>query len=436
MEDTYCPIPWNFQAVRSNGDMRVCCQANISKTQGLLRKENGDCYNAAEGDLISPRNSSLIKEIRAEMLKGRWHSSCERCHREEKAGLSSRRKYEREQWSLSQEQVAEKTHSDGSIDPKDFSVSYYDLRFGNLCNLKCRMCGPTDSSAWYEDWFELNGTLEFKDTSGPVQITKGPGGYSSKAYDWHYSDEFWNSFEQQLPQIQHIYMAGGEPLLIKRHYEFLTKCVERQYSANMILEYNTNCTKIPDRALELWKHFKEVRIGASIDGYGEVAEYQRYPSRWNEVYANLQKLNAQDGPLHLWLAYTVTAYNVWHMPDFMKWKLKESGLHRFNGSERKPIITYHMAHNPPHLNVRVLPKEFKDQVVGRFENFVAWVKQEGFPANYVQQAESIGKSIKDYMLADDSHVQRWPQFKQYTLGLDKIRGQNISDLIPELSPFL
>ncbi len=416
--------------------MRVCCQANISKSQGLLRKESGECYNASEGDLVSPRNSSLIREIRVDMMNGRWNSACERCHREEKAGLSSRRKYERDQWSLTKNEAIKKTQLDGSIDTKDITVSYYDLRFGNLCNLKCRMCGPTDSSAWYEDWYQLTGSLEFKDTSGPVKITQAAGNFSSQAYDWHFSDKFWTSFEKQLDQIQHVYMAGGEPLLIKRHYDFLAKCVERGYAARMILEYNTNCTKIPDRALELWKSFKEVRIGASIDGYGSVAEYQRYPSRWNEVYANLQKLNAHEGSLHLWIAYTVTAYNVGHMPEFMKWKLQESGLNRFNGSERKPIITYHMAHNPQHLNVRVLPKELKNQFGTRFDDFVDWVKQEKLPTNYLKQAESIAKSIKEYMLNTDTHAEHWSEFKRYTSGLDKIRKQNISDLMPELNSFL
>ena len=98
MTDTFCPIPWNFQAVRSNGDLRVCCQANITKNKGVLRKSDGSPYNAARDDLVEARNSDLMKIMRKNMLNGIWSEECGRCKSEEDAGLDSRRGYERERW--------------------------------------------------------------------------------------------------------------------------------------------------------------------------------------------------------------------------------------------------------------------------------------------------------------------------------------------------
>ena len=146
MTATFCPVPWNFQAIQNNGVVRVCCQMNAASTsRGTLRKSDGSVYNAAVDDLTEARNASLIKEVRKDMMEGKWHTECVRCMHEEQSGLSSRRKMELTNWpTVRAETVAEHTAEDGTIDT-DFPVEYYDLRFGNLCNLACRMCGPTDS---------------------------------------------------------------------------------------------------------------------------------------------------------------------------------------------------------------------------------------------------------------------------------------------------
>lgn len=418
--------------MRSNGDLRVCCQANISSGQGVLRNPHGDSYNARSGELDAPRNSELLKQMRLNMLKGEWSSSCERCQREEAAGLSSRRSYERGQWPLTLKEAQSKTNSQGEIDPLESPVVYYDLRFGNLCNLKCRMCGPTDSSAWYEDWVELTGAAHFKDTSGKISLESKGDRWSTDAYDWHYDERFWKSLESKLHNIHHVYMAGGEPLLIKKHYDFLKQCVQRDCAQQIVLEYNTNCTKIPQQVLDLWKSFKNVRVGASIDGYGDVAEYQRFPSQWSEVYQNLKLLNEQPRHIDLWLAYTVTNYNVFHLADFIKWKITQSGLSRFNGTEKKPLITYHMAHNPQHLNVRNLPMPLKKTVEEKLAELVAWVPQQKLPENYLRQAKSIQESICNYMYKEDYTDKFWQTFVSYTTKLDQMRGQSVFNIVPQM----
>lgn len=437
MSSTWCPIPWNFQAVRSNGDVRVCCQANITKNKGVLRKHDGSSYNAGSDDLDEARNSPLIRQIRSLMLRGEWSEECLRCRTEEDSGLVSRRSYEHERWpNFRMEDVLPATADDGTIDTGRLPVVYYDLRFGNFCNLACRMCGPQDSTGWYDDWQRMENQDWFEDSHGIERMRRENGKLVSDSYNWHDSENFWRQIEANAGRIQHVYMAGGEPLLIERHYEFLERCVESGAARNMLVEYNTNMTTVPSRVLTLWKSFKQVQIGASIDGMGRVFEYQRHPAVWDKVLRNLYKVD--DGPDNImaWLAYTVTAYNVLHMPLFMRWKLQESGFRKFNNTLRRPILTHHVAHRPHYLNIKVLPPDIKKEVVARFDDLLEHVLETGYPEQVYDQAKSIRDSVVNYMMSEDRYESGWPAFVDYTTRLDAIRNQDIRDVVPELREYL
>jgi len=432
---TFCPIPWIFQAVRANGDLRVCCQANISKGRGVLPKENGINFNARGDNLVEARNNQVLKKMRLNMLKGEWSSDCIRCQQEEQNGLRSRRIYEMEQWSFNQESAESVTSDNGAIDTKASPVIYYDLRFGNLCNLACRMCSPADSSAWYSDWVKLYNKTTFNDTHGVVNLELKSNKYITNTYDWHQSDSFWKQISNNLENINHVYMAGGEPLLIKNHYDFLQQCVDRKFASQIVLEYNTNCTKLPQRALDLWTKFKEVRIGASIDGYGKYIEYQRYPVKWDNLYENLVKINNLPNNIYAWFALTITSYNIFHLTDFMKWKLVNKSTSNFNRSKKRPIITHHMAHNPKYLNIRSLPDGLKDQVANKFKEFVYWVEGNGFSIEIQNEAKKITSTIQDYMTSADYNKEYWSEFCDYTAKLDAIRQQNFLVLQPNFEEY-
>lgn len=436
MSDTFCPIPWNFQAIRANGDLRVCCQANVTKNQGVIRKEDGTAYNAGRDNLVDARNTPMMKTMRLNMLEGIWNEECGRCKSEEENGLNSRRQYEQRNWKLTVEEARAKTNQDGSIELDKCPVVYYDLRFGNFCNLKCRMCGPTDSSAWYDDWIALTGSNKFKDTSGTMEIVETKKGLQVEAFNWPEYEPFWEQLEANIHNIEHVYFAGGEPMLIERHYDFLERCVENNAAKHIVVEYNTNMSTLPARVTNLWKHFKQVRVGASVDGYGAIVEYQRNPAKWDKILRNLHILDQLPNNIFSWLAFTVTAYNVNHMVDFMKWKLSESGFNRINPSAAKPIITHHVAHHPKHLNVRVLPDKFKQQVTRKFEDFLIWINDNNYDKNIVKQAEGIVKGVTSYMNSDSYYQAEWNHFVKYTRGLDKIRGEQLVDVEPMFRDYI
>ena len=431
MTKTFCPIPWNFQAVRNNGDIRICCQANVTENQGVVRHEDGTPYNAGRDNMEDARNAALMKEVRKNMLAGEWSNECGRCQQEEESGLNSRRQYELENWNFKIDDARKITADNGSINgPK---LEYYDLRFGNLCNLACRMCGPTDSHTWYEQWTEYHKSDEYKDTHGIVKLTRNENGrLTTEDYDWHNSETFWSQIEDNIPNIKHVYMAGGEPMMIERHYEFLQKCIDAGQSKKMIIEYNTNMSNLPNRVLDMWTHFKQVRVGCSIDGMGDTIEYQRWPLKWNQAYKNLRKLDeyAEKNPNILaWLACTVTAYNIWHIPRFMKWKLQSSGFTKINSTKKRPIITHHVAHGPKRVNVRVLPVDIKQELVDYYEHWINEFKTE-YSEDIGKNAESILRSIIKYMQGED-YSDKLPEFIKFTKYLDKVREQTILDIVPE-----
>jgi hypothetical protein len=349
----------------------------------------------------------------------------------------SRRSYEHERWpGFGMDDVAPWTSEDGTIDTSRLPVVYYDLRFGNFCNLACRMCGPQDSTGWYEDWLKMENKDWFEDSHGIERMHRRGNKLVSDSYGWHDSEDFWRQIESNARNIQHVYMAGGEPLLIERHYEFLERCVEIGAAGNMLIEYNTNMTTVPTRVMDLWKNFKQVQIGASIDGMGKVFEYQRHPADWEKVLRNLYKVD--DGPENImaWLAYTVTAYNVLHMPQFMRWKLLESGFRKFNNTNRRPILTHHVAHKPHYLNIRVLPPELKEEVSRRFEALMEEILDLGYPEHVYDQAKVIRDSVVNYMMGEDGHAKGWQSFVDYTAKLDAIRNQDIRDVVPEIGDYL
>ena len=448
MNKTLCPIPWMSQSLRANGDIRVCCQAQHGPTGGILKDEAGNAYNAKTADLKKVRNSELSKEIRQFMMQGKWHPECIRCQTESEAGMNARIDYENDIWvsrgEFDWDDLLAKTDADGTIREDEINCSFYDVRFGNLCNLKCRMCGPTDSSQWYEDQVKLWGD-SYRDSHGKVKLVKNAKGKyepETDLYNWHESDNYWVQMDNSIEEIRKLYIVGGEPLLIDRHYEFLQKCVDQGHAQNIIVEYNTNLTNIPQRAWDIWKHFKQVNIGASIDGVGDINYYMRYPSNFDKIYENLVKLSQAEGNFKVWIAATINVFNALHFPEFMEWIIKNK-LPRINDDNFKPIITPHPLHGPRFYNTRMFPQKVKDIVHQKYQDYKPILidlidKQNWEEDRKVASKKEVVRLLDQYskyMYAKD-FSDAVPQFWKATRRLDEIRQHSIEDYIPELYEIL
>ena len=441
MSCTFCPLPWNSINLRNNGDLRICCNTNsYSPKRGIMTKEDGTPYNAGKDDWNEARNAELLKEVRVSMMKGEWHPECTRCKKEEESGMRSRREYENDDWGkysgdISLEKMLPITEEDGTLDTSKQDIEFMDIRYGNFCNLKCRMCGPTDSHKWYDDFVKTTGRTHYKDTHETIQLTKNAKGkWHTDQYDWFQdNDIYWDNFEKYAPDAKKLYIVGGEPLIIDEHQESLERLVASGKAGKIQLEYNTNLTMVPDRLVHLWEQFKQIRIGVSIDGIGDVFNYQRTPAKFDAVYENMMTLqNNERINLKAWFAYTVTPMNVFHTADFMKWKLTESGLDKFNPiTGPRPVITHHMCHSPKYYNVKVLPQYLKDQVAEHYQEHKDWVLTTDFSDKVKDNFIKVLTGIEKFMMSEDYSEEWLDHFIDQTAKLDEVRNQNILDIVPQ-----
>lgn len=442
---TWCPVPWVHYATRNNGELRLCCHANTAKERGILRREDGSAYRTNGPDVDEARNSRVLKETRISMLKGEWSPHCLRCQREESAGMHSRRMVEGELWShrITFEQTQVLTQEDGSLPEKEFPLRSFDLRFGNFCNLKCRMCGPTDSSYWYEDHLKLYGN-QFSDTHGKVSLEKKGLRVvaNTNHYDWNDDDQFWKYLYNHKDSADSFYFVGGEPLIIRKHYDFLQELVDCGRAREVTIEYNSNLTKLPTKALELWSQFKTVKVGVSLDGFGFINDYIRFPSQWDEIETHLRVLDQTEDNHTVWLTVTLMAYNIFYLPEIISWSIN-SQFKKFNCYERNLIMTPHPLHNPVKLNMKVFPKAVKKRIKEKLESYI-----HGFPdtlkpdirdqvdvLKYKKRIQFLVDSYCNYMFAED-RSESFPSFWRFTKQLDKIRGQNFEKSFPEFYDIL
>lgn len=442
---TWCPLPWMSLNVRNTGDIRVCCQANTSASQGLIKDQNGNNYNLSDSSIHDFRNAESMKQIRLDMLAGKWNDACIRCKRESESGMTSRRDWEKDIWKseITEDKAKELTASDGSIDITKNPLLYMDLRFGNFCNLKCRMCGPTDSSMWYDDQVKVWDTESYNDGGYKVELVRNQKGqYQPKTdiYNWHQNPRFWEEMESEIPTIRRLYVVGGEPLMIDQHYEFLRKCIERGRADKILVEYNTNITNIPQRAWDIWKHFERIQIGFSVDGVGDVNEYIRYPSKWSYIDRNMRLLDKAEGNFRVWWAATIQAYNMLHLPDMLLWAIKQR-FNRINdiSHNNRPIMTLHPLHNPQFLNIKIFPERSKKIITDQFELRKAEARDVIFGMDGIDYDrkeiyhDAFCKYLNQYtaFMNSDDYSMQLPKFWRYTDRLDEIRNQSFRDMSPE-----
>lgn len=439
MNDSFCPLPWLGYSIRNNGDIRVCCHANQGPTRGILLKDNDEPFRYNDS-IEETRNSKMLKDVRCMILNGEWHPECIRCEREFKSGLLSRNYNESEMWEpyFTEEQAIKLTDKDGSINPFEIPLNYFDLRFGNICNLRCRMCFPTDSSGWYKEYEAMMGTNEYNDTIGKVKIIKDGNKFIAEGnpYDWYKEEIFWDELSKYKSQIRLLYIVGGEPMLVHEHFDFLEDCINIGVAEDIRLEYNTNLTVIPVRVVNIWKEFKEIRFGVSIDGYGKVNDYIRWPSKFSTIEKNLRIIDNADSNYMIRIAYTVSVYNILHLPEFIIWKLKQN-FNKVNINNWYPLITTHPLHKPMHLNIKIFSKKSKDIIKQMLIDGIIKIHQtideynSPHPEKSKKAASRIINGYIEYMYQDD-YSEFIPRFWEFNNRLDEIRGCKLYDYIPEL----
>lgn len=378
--NTFCALPWMHLATNASGNLRVCCNSTPGKN--FITKTDGTPYKLYKDNLREAWNSEVYKTIRQQMIDGTRPEMCQRCFREEDAGIKSARQSFNDRW----------IEKDKNYNLEaDFDIKYVDLRLGNLCNLKCRMCNPYASSLWVKEWHLINDKLSDQEYSRLSNMT------------WPEDEKTWKNLFDIADTVEEIYLTGGEPTIIKQQHRLLDFFIENNISKDKVLKYNTNLTNVPNHLIEKWKKFKLVKLNCSIDAVGDLDRYIRYPSNWKTVEKNFLKLRKCEN-VSIEIHCTVQMYNILKLHELIDWATPYG--HR---------IYFNILNHPEELNIRVLPSALKQLSEERLKKYL--------------DIEKV-QSIIDYMNSED-WSDKFPKFIEYSKKLDKSRNENLFDHIPE-----
>jgi organic radical activating enzyme len=433
-----CTVPWNHVSTNAVGTIRMCCQMiNLDKYEGkeaygTVYKNDGEVLTV-EDNISENRNSPAWKRLRKQMLAGEKPSICNLCYQEEDNGIGSRRDWTNDYFSDTLIKAVELTDNDGSIKNEDFPIEYWDLRFGNKCNLACRSCGPTDSDLWYNDWKTIKKTNTFVAPGhGTVTITDD-NKTEGDVFEWYDNGNLLENIKKDIKNIKRFYFTGGEPTINHAHRKLLQFCIDNGHAERIDLDYNTNMAGVPSKIFTQWKEFKSVNLGMSIDGIFEHFEYIRYPGKWSSAYKNMVRIDSEDGfeRVIAGVSLTLSIMNVLHVLD-MQWWMLEQSWERID-----PVITIHNLYGPPFYNIQNLTDEQKEYVKVRYEKFINDIKRRWPSAvEHTDRIEEKLKSVVHHMMEIPQNKEDYIKFLSESKILDNARSQDWRDVLPEIDEMI
>lgn len=325
MNKIFCPHAYNALEVRTGGDFRPCC---ISEKK--FCDSNGIPFDAGTSSISDVYNSSDRKNWQ-ENFDLYFEKDCKQCAEVEKSGGESKRLREIKYWNVYYNGDVPKFDSNSKLE-------LLDLKLGNTCNLACATCSGKSSSKWNSIYHKLKGGWEL-----PVQ-------------KWQDTDNFWESINEISSDLKKVEIAGGEPFMIKKQRIFLNYLVDKNLAKNIDITWITNSTYYEEDIINLFPHFKQVRVMVSIDNTHDKFEYMRWPAKWNDSYEIFKKFNnlKQQGLIDLGISHTISAINILDLPDM--WKFARD--HKVNIFNNLVMWPFHCKN---------LPHEFKLKVKERIE---------------------------------------------------------------------
>ena len=393
LPEKICILPWISIETSPIGTARPCCLAKDEITY-LDKFGQEQKYNLKEHTLKDIYNSQYMQLLRRDFLYGQKPATCQRCWDEEAAGRTSKR-------ITSRVRLKEYYNSVDWQNLKPNQLWFIDLKLGNICNLKCRICGSWSSSKWAKEEIDYVGGNR-KEHLAYKYLQDGAWPRESKI--------FWDNLRTLLPNIKYFEFTGGEPFLIEQHFELLRYAAETGDSQHIEIHYNTNGTVFPEAA-DLWSNFKHVEIAFSIDNVGSRFEYERYGADWQEVQENLQKFTAmRDNKISTQLCTTMNIQNVYYLPELCDWISTQTFDH----------IYFNMLHDPWHMCISRMTPQAQELVISRLTNHE-------FNSKYRAEIMRIIQFIKNGQGSDGQEFLRKMQIT------DQYRQQNLRDTHKEIA---
>ena len=372
--NTFCPLPWMHLATHPEGKATLCCVSDHTNNMSAART-NGKVLNLNKNKVIEIVNSDYYVKVRQQMRQGIKPGACLRCYAEEDSLLSSKRELELARFG------SDYTDKDGVIEP---NLKFIELRLGNLCNVRCRTCNPASSTQWITEYNKLQSELKF--------VTHYDGKIDTH---WTQSDEFWDDLLESSKNVELIYINGGEPTLVEKHWNYLERLIERGLHKQVKLWYSINMTNVPDKLLRIWEQFKQVEIHCSIDDIGERNSYIRKGTDWNDVLTNINKLK-ENSWIDMSVTQTVSWMNIYYVNEFKQF-FDDMGIKSQSN----------LVYDPKFYSISILPKEFKEVLSSRL------------PTHLLEHVSS------------DENIELFKQGLEYNKWLDTSRNENYSNHFKE-----
>ena len=399
MNDKICAVPWVHLNFEPNGKVVPCCLTSH--------------HNYFAGDLNTQTieeiwNSDNMKNLRKQMIAGEEPKICSTCFDREKVTGESGRIYQNREFPKVIEIIPEITEPDGTC--KTMELKYWDFRFSNLCNFKCRSCGPRYSSAWVPDAKKLGYTDQEKV-------------WSIENVDQQTNFDF---LKEQVQHVQKIYFAGGEPLLMPEHWQTLDMLVANN-RFDVKLSYNTNLSTLTygkKNVLDYWRKWEwgKLEVWPSIDEIGDRAELIRSGTVWTKVEENLKELAKLDNVI-IRPGITVGAWNVFRLPEIIN-HLISIGIVKEKLQHKN--FFFNILQHPSHYHVHILPDAFKKQTTKKLTRFI-----EKHNKKYNTDINYLFTHILHEL--DQPHdAEALKKFHSVTKQVDDLRNENIFEVIPEL----
>lgn len=311
----FCTLTDNGFNIDTTGRVGHCC---IQKRDLIVDWNTVDDMN----DWY--KNNTLLNSIRTDLNQGIENTACENCWHNERNNKESKRHRVNQQY--------------GSTDQ---SIRHLDLRLSNKCNLQCKMCSGGFSDQIVNLAHELKANGVDNDLLRSIPSTKNID--VGKLLD----------LVLELPDLQTLRFAGGEPFIMPEVEEFLYKLVE-QGKTDLEIEFITNCTSAKTRILAALEKFKHVELMCSIDAVGAALEYQRYPARWETIERNFIRMYNTKCTVGLTPAISMLTYH--NMPEFFAWANKFP----------KARVSYNEVDYPSFLDFRLIPLDARKEFYNNF----------------------------------------------------------------------
>jgi organic radical activating enzyme len=392
----FCVLPWISLETSPIGTVRPCCLA-----EDELLDNNNNKFDLSTASFTGIQTSNSMQKLRQEFLDGQQPKTCRKCWREECSGRTSKRMHtlDRLKHMLPDQ--------DWTVDAKP--LMFLDLKLGNICNLKCRICGSWSSSTFATEELQwLRRDEDRKENHHYKMLRQGA---------WpRENQQFWSEIDQVLDQIQYIEFTGGEPFMIREHFDMLQGMVDRGIAGQVEIHYNTNGTQWPEGAEEIWRHFKAVEIAFSIDDVGARFEYQRSGAVWSEVCDNIERfklLKSRHANIQLQVCTTVNVFNVYYLETVANWIAQQN----FD------FVYWNMMHEAYYFSISTLPESAKQAIA---DHLMTAQVNDGTRTEFDRIVDFMNNGV-----SLDGNVLR-----MRLKDLDFKRQQNLCDVEPEFAKLI